>query len=138
MKIHRTKQGFKYEDRSHGPVKFKKPYVALMPFSYYSKRYGKHVHIPQGMDSDGATGAWDITSLGWWVHDRLCNTGQWGDGTRCTNWQASMVLFDILRSEGRWWRDHWWLWSTFLFGGGKCRKNGLFRLKERYEIRERL
>ena len=89
---------------------------------YYSLRYSKRVSVPVGYLSDGATGAIDIYSRSWWVHDKLCDTGVWHDGTPCTNWQASTVLSDILRSEGRWFRARTWRWATFLFGGGKCRE----------------
>jgi hypothetical protein len=96
---------------------------------YYSERYDKKVTVPYGYPSDGATFAVDIYSDGWWVHDKLCDTGMWDDGTRCTNWQASMVLSDILKAEGRWARRWYWKWFTFLGGGGEARKNGMFTLK---------
>ena len=38
---------------------------------YYSKRYNKHVTVPKGYNSDGATGAIDIYSDAWWIHDKL-------------------------------------------------------------------
>lgn len=93
---------------------------------YHSPRYGKQVTIPPGYLSDGATGAIDIASESWWVHDRLCDTGTWDDGTPCTNWQASAVLGDILRAEGRWARAIYWRAATWLFGGGKARANGMW------------
>jgi hypothetical protein len=95
--------------------------------------------------SDGATGAIDVkgnhpvfdettgevvhVSISWLVHDKLCEDGCWFDGTKLFNWQCSMVLKDILKSEGRWVRDFWWMIVTFSFGGGKARDNGMFRLK---------
>lgn len=92
---------------------------------YYSKRYNKHVTVPKGYNSDGATGAIDIYSDAWWIHDKLCDTGKWDDGTECTNWQASSVLSDVLKSEGRWIRAIYWWPMTWLFGGGKARDNGM-------------
>lgn len=93
---------------------------------YTSQRYGKLVVIHPGFRSDGATGAKDISSLGWWVHDYLCEFGQFSDGSLCTNWQASMILHDILVEEGRWFRARSWFAATWLFGGGKARENGMW------------
>lgn len=101
-------------------------YKAITGYDYYSKRYKKHVEILPGMLSDGATGAFDIISDAWWVHDKICNTGVWADGSKVTNFQCSMVLSDILRSEGRLFRSFGWFFATFLFGGGKARENGMF------------
>jgi hypothetical protein len=103
----------------------RKPYALPYELVYRSPRYGRTVTVPAGYRSDGATGALDIWSEGWWVHDRLCDRGTWDDGTPVTNWQASRVLSDILASEGRWARAFGWRWATWLFGGGKCRANGL-------------
>lgn len=97
-------------------------------FSYYSERYNQFVYCKKGMLSDGATGAMDIVSAGWWVHDQLCIDGHWAEGTPLTNWQASMVLADILYTEGRTWRSKYWFWATFALGGDKARENGMFRL----------
>ncbi len=98
-------------------------YIRKKKLVYYSKRYNKYITVHKGYQSDGATGAIDITSDGWWVHDVLCDTGEFDDGTKCTNWQASTILSDILRSEGRWLRAIYWFPATWLFGGGECRKN---------------
>lgn len=96
-------------------------------FTYYSSRYDKSVTVPAGYMSDGATGAIDIkNSISWWVHDVLCDTGKFDDGTDCTNWQASMILSDILSEEGHYIRSIGWLWATWLFGGGKARDNGMW------------
>lgn len=100
-------------------------YLCPKTIIYNSPRYGKTVSVPEGYESDGATGAIDIWSEGWWVHDRLCERGTWDDGTMCNNWQASTVLSDILRSEGRWIRAIYWWPATWLFGGGKARDNGM-------------
>lgn len=105
-------------DQSMGDDGFYTLHEAII---YESPRYKKTVVVPVGTRSDGATGAEDIVSRAWWVHDELCKDGVWGDGTVCTNWQASRVLSDILMDEGRPWRSKTWLIATFLFGGGKCR-----------------
>jgi len=102
--------------------KYELPYT----ITYYSERYNKSVVVPKGYKSDGATGAMDIWSEGWWVHDKLCDTGTWSDGSPCNNWQASTVLADILNEEGRWFRSKYWWVATWLFGGGKARENGLW------------
>jgi hypothetical protein len=65
----------------------------------------------------------------WWVHDALCDTGRWEDGTRATNWQIAMVAKDIMEEEGHWIRDFWWFLAMFLLGGGEARKNGMIHLK---------
>jgi hypothetical protein len=117
-----------------------KIYKNLEEINYYSERYKKRVVVPYGYWSDGATGATDLsgdhpcmrgpdkiyTSQAWWVHDVLCDRGTFEDGTICKNWQASMVLKDILKAEGRWVRDFWWFTATWLFGGGEARKNGMW------------
>ena len=101
-------------------------YQYLSPdYTYYSERYDKRITIKRGMMSDGASGALDIYSWGWWIHDKLCSTGKWDDGTEVTNWQASRVLADVLKAEGRWLRSKYWFWATWLFGGGKARDNGM-------------
>lgn len=92
---------------------------------YSSPRYNKTITVPSGRISDGATGAMDITSRGWWIHDELCLTGKWDDGTPISNWQASQVLQDVLESEGRYWQSKRWFWATWLIGGGKARENGM-------------
>lgn len=107
-----------------------KPYLATSTYHYYSKRYDKWVIIQKGDRSDGATGAFDINSCSWWVHDNLCINGTWSDGTPLTNWQCSQVISDILWSEGRVFRSVYWKAATFFGGGGEARKNGMFKLKE--------
>ena len=97
--------------------------------AYTSPRYGKTAIVPAGYVSDGATGAMDIASRAWFVHDILCERGFWDDGTPLTNWQCSTVLYDILSEEGRKWQAVRWRYATLLFGGGKARKNGIFSLK---------
>lgn len=101
-------------------------YVVTEDITYFSKRYDKHVIAYKGDIFDGATGAIDIDSKGWIIHDVLCRDGTWDDGTPCTNWQASTVLSDILKDEGRWFRARSWFAATWLFGGGRARDNGWF------------
>lgn len=121
----RTRCGLKYTKDTH-PTH---PYVTRSRYIYRSKRYNKWVTVPHSYRSDGATGAFDIVSLGWWVHDVLCDRGCWDDGTKVTNWQNSRVLSDILWNEGRPFRAIGWLVATFCMGGGLARCNGMFRLK---------
>lgn len=96
-------------------------------YGYYSPRYDKRITVEMGEKSDGATGAFDIPSAAWFVHDKICKTGQFDDATKVTAWQAANILRDILTSEGRRWRGYYWHWSTFLFGCYKARKNGWFK-----------
>ena len=101
-------------------------YRLLEDYEYVSPRYGKQVVCPAGMESDGATGAFDIYSAAWWVHDNLCETAEWSDGTPVNAFQAATVLGDILVSEGRVWRGIYWWWATYLLGCKKPRENGWF------------
>ncbi|HBA72200.1 MAG TPA: hypothetical protein DCZ63_08450 [Geobacter sp.] len=101
-------------------------YILNESIVYYSPRYRKTITIPAGRVSDGATGALDITTLAWWVHDELCLKGAWDDGTPINNWQCSQVLQDVLKSEGRNFQGMYWFWFTWAFGGGKARENGLW------------
>ena len=104
-------------------------YRVIKDKDYFSKRYQKHIRIKTtDKPYDGATGPLvpDINSFGWLFHDVLCREGRFEDGTPCTNWQASKVLADILKSEGRWFRGRSWFVATWLFGGGKARKNGMY------------
>lgn len=93
-------------------------YEVIEEYKYFSERYKANVVCPVGMVSDGATSAIDINSMGWLVHDRLCDTGLFENGRTCSNWQASKILADILKSEKRWFRAFTWKYATFLFGGG--------------------
>lgn len=89
-------------------------YILDEAIEYYSERYRKWVTVRKGFTSDGATGAYDVISLGWWVHDKLCLTNVWEDGTPCTRWQGSTVLHDILKQEGRWFRKTTWRYATMI------------------------
>lgn len=103
-----------------------KKFILLTPIFYYCERYDKNITVPYGYLSDGATGAMDIYSRGWWIHDKITDTGMFDDGTKLNNWQASRILSDVLRSEGRHFRAIYWLWATYLIGGKEARKNGLW------------
>ena len=106
-------------------------YLNPKAFTYISVRHGKSITVPKDYPSDGATGALDVCEKAWFVHDVACDRGTWDDGTPITNWEASQVISDILKYEcKRWFRTHTWFWATFLFGGGKARDNGLFKLKK--------
>lgn len=106
-------QGFRYHRRHDGL------YQADMPWRYLSVRYCRLVKIKEDQVRDGASGAKDIESLAWWVHDQLCAEGAWYDRSDVTPWQAAMVLYDILREEGRWFRARTWLLATYFAG---CRR----------------
>lgn len=98
--------------------------------AYWSKRYKKWVTIKKGDKSDGATNARDIDSFCWLIHDDLCNFGVFEDGSKCSNLQASTILYDIMMEEGYWYIAWAWWTGTFLIGGGEARKNGLWSSKD--------
>jgi len=97
-------------------------------YEYYSPRYGKRVHIAKGTLSDGATGALDIHSSAWWVHDELCRTAHWSDLTSVGPWQCACVLSDILWKEGHFLRAVYWKYFTYFLGCRLPWKNVLKRL----------
>jgi len=100
-------------------------YEILEEINYLSERYGQMVRVPRYRTSDGATGAKDLPeSISWWVHDEMCLTGKWHDGTKCSPWQASMVLKDILKEEGYTRRQYTWKWATFFWTSLGWNKKG--------------
>ena len=101
-------------------------YLVKEEIRYFSPRYKKWVVCEVNDDSDGATYARDIKSFCWIIHDDLCRTGKFEDGSKCSNWQASKILSDVLKKEGRGFRSRSWLIATWLLGGGKARDNGMF------------
>ncbi len=105
-------------------------YVAVQDHRYYSRRYNRSITIKARFYSDGATGARDISSDAWWVHDHICRYAKWDDGTPIDNWTASTVLGDILWAEGHRWRSVYWWFATYLLGGGAARKNGMRRVRK--------
>ena len=82
-------------------TKTKSGYITKEAIYYYSRAYKKDIKINEKFKSDGATCYWDLDSLFWLVHDYLKVKRQWSDGTHCSNWQASVIAFDILISENR-------------------------------------
>lgn len=92
-------------------------YKVIRYKSYFSRRYQKRIEIKTtDKPYDGATGAFDIDSFGWLFHDVLKRDKKFSDGSKCSNWQASQVLSDILKSEGRWFRSKTWFLSTLAWG----------------------
>lgn len=89
-------------------------YVALEHYTYFSIRFGKKVTITPEFISDGATGAPDIPSMSWWVHDALCDWKHWDDGTSCSVLDSSLVIYDILKAEGRYVRAPLWFMGTLV------------------------
>lgn len=106
-------------------VAFGDGYLATENLAYYSRRYKKYITVEAGEYSDGATSAPDIDSWCWIFHDEACREGKFNGGAAMNNWQASNILSDILKEEGRWLRARTWHYSTWLIGGGKARDNGL-------------
>jgi len=98
-------------------------------YVYYSPRYDKRLTIPNGYPSNGADTVRDICPTGFFCHDFCCNEGMWDNGSKMCNREASFIYYDILVAFKvpkmiamiRW-------IGTFLFGGGRARKNGIFRL----------
>ena len=114
---------------------FKLGYRVIKKFAVYSKRYDKYVIVSDKEILDGATDGKlgfiiidvpDLESFGWPSHDMLCRYGEFSDGTKCNNWQASRFLTDVMKLEGFWFRCRTWMYATWLVGGGKSRENGMF------------
>lgn len=103
-------------------------YTVTKKYIYYSRRYNRFITIPYGFYSDGATGACDVDSDGWIVHDHICRYAVWDDGTKIDNWTASTVLGDTLWRDGFKFRSVSWWFATYFFGGGAARKNGMRRV----------
>ncbi len=113
-------------------IKYKKVgdgYEVTEKFVYYSPRFNRNLTIPENFYSDGATGAKDVDSDGWIIHDNICRYAVWDDGTRIDNWTASTVLADILWRDGFKFRSITWWIATYLFGGGLARQNGMRRVR---------
>lgn len=81
--------------------------------------------VPAGFVSDGATGAMDVLTRGWIVHDWLTDSGVagprnlgclWDDGSPCSRWQSSLVLASCLREDGYCIRAPFWAVATWLAG----------------------
>lgn len=76
-------------------------YKTICDLGYDSDRYNKSIYAKSGTISDGATFFPDVNSWFWLWHDILKDERKWQDGSHCSNWQASVVCFDILISENR-------------------------------------
>ena len=87
-------------------------YICSEEFTYLSSRYNKAITVRGGFISDGATLAKDISSDAWWVHDVLCSRGVFDDGSTCSIIESNLVLHDILKDEGRWFRCKTWFIGT--------------------------
>ena len=112
-------------------IKYKKVgdgYEVTEEFVYYSPRYNRSITIKERFYSDGATGASDVDSDGWIIHDHICRYATWDDGARIDNWTASTVLGDILWRDGYKFRSVTWWFATYFFGGGMARTNGMRRV----------
>ncbi|MFT5728759.1 MAG: hypothetical protein ACI8PB_002915 [Desulforhopalus sp.] len=131
-------------------------YQRLTELVYYSSMFNRYITIPAGRKSDGATGARDlgvkesgwrgvwakfvqnilksygnVETEAWWVHDELCLTGAWDDGTKISNFICSTVVAVELQKDGYTKEAIYWWFATFLFGGGKARNNGLLWIKKK-------
>ena len=91
-------------------------YRLLEQIEYFSERYEKWVVVEVGFVSDGATGAADLTTRAWWLHDKVCVTKKFADGSRCNRWQGSMILSDTLWEDG--YRPQAILWFVPTLLGG--------------------
>lgn len=91
-------------------------YINDKRIDYFSPRYKKHVIVELSYKSDGATGARDVLTDGWWVHDVLKEFKVFADGSRCSNWKASHILRDILLRDGFYVRANTWFISTLAWG----------------------
>jgi hypothetical protein len=113
-------RGLSEADRRRVPVD-KTWYILDEQIVWYDKKLDKRITVPVGYISDGASGAIDIRSKGWWVHDWLCDghgfDKDYNGGGECSNWHASRILSGILWSEKRPVRSWRWRWATFFFGG---------------------
>ena len=101
-------------------------YTIIVRTEVYSNRYNKSVILPLNFMSDGATKAIDLCPVAFFAHDKLCVEGVWSDGSPCTNRQASTFYSDLLRENGHLLASLYRWPATWLFGGGKCRDNGMW------------
>ena len=89
-------------------------YICDETFIYFSDRYYRSVTVRKGFKSDGATGAKDIKSNAWWVHDVVSRYNKFDDGFECTVLQSSFILHDILKSEGFYISAKTWFVATLI------------------------
>jgi hypothetical protein len=89
--------------------------------------HGLRKTIPDGRLSDGATCAKDLCPEAFFTHDEFCLDPYWDDGTPISNRQASLEYRKILKRNGFKLRSKIRFYATFLFGGGRIKKeNGWF------------
>ena len=118
-------------------------YISKRKIVYFSPRYSKYCTVPIGYPSDGASGpAADIPSKSWWVHDRLVPIddgeiippaavgfweydGYWDDGTACGPVESTLVMHDILWSEGYYVRAITWFIAVLPFQMWKQRNRDM-------------
>lgn len=107
-----------YHEPIRNPLYPHGPKYYLRGWTYYSTRYKKSITIPSNHPSDGATGAFDIRSNAWQVHDVVCamQFPEWDSGEKIYPWTAAYILGDILHQEGYHIRDRIWPIMTFVFG----------------------
>lgn len=89
-------------------------YICTEQATYTSERFSKSITIHGGFKSDGATCAKDIKSSAWWFHDALSEWKCWDDNSPCSIYESSLVIHDILKSEGRWFRCRSWFIGTLI------------------------
>lgn len=75
--------------------------VYKKPEDYFSKRYKKRLSMNLNDEFNGADYYFDINSWFWPWHDVAKRDGKWKDGSHCSNWQASVICWDVLVSENR-------------------------------------
>jgi hypothetical protein len=93
----------------------KNKYILPYDIHYYSKRYNKFVYVPKGFVSDGATGAIDIYTEAFFIHDWLLETKKFNDDTNCSWFQANLIMYDVLQEEGRYIRSYVWFFATTIY-----------------------
>ena len=59
---------------------------------------GKKIVIPKGFLTDGSSGGPDM-GWSWVIHDYLYSTHKFHDGTPCTQKEADMIMYHILKFE---------------------------------------
>ena len=101
-------------------------YLSTEKYVYYSARYNQYLTIPARYPSDGATMATDTEQTAFFLHDLICDRGEWDSGAKISVWVASCVYSIVLYETGHKVKAFTRWLPTFLFGGGACKKNGLF------------
>ena len=104
-------------------------YTLLENVFWRDPKTGKYIVARKGESYDGATGAIDIlgdvkaeragqvvnVSKSWVLHDVVCRTGRWSDGSKISEYDKARILGVALRQEGRWIRGIFWPIATFLY-----------------------